>query len=103
MVETTPVMLEREKAENMRRAFEGNERVYFHENGTLAVWYGGATVNIFDAETFEEVDMFTVTEGFRDSTISETEEAVHRNLINEGFRREGRDNSTTTQLTKKQC
>jgi hypothetical protein len=81
-----------EKLRNFRRVFEDNERVWFHpHNGQIAVWYGGATVNIYDAETFEEVDMFTQSMAFGDHELEKLETAIDIRLEQDGFVREGRD------------
>ncbi len=80
-----------EKLQNFRRVFEDNERVWFHPNkALLAVWYGGATVNIYDADTFKEVDMFTQSMAFGDHTMEKLETAINVRLAQDGFVREGR-------------
>jgi hypothetical protein len=87
----------------MRRALEDNERVFFHpDKGLIAVWCGGATVNIYDAATWEEVDMFTQSLAFRDdSTLSDVENAITVRLADRGFVREGRGSGTRTQVTER--
>ena len=101
MPELPHAVMDVETRENMRRALEDNERVFFHpDKGLLAVWCGGATVNIYDAGTWEEVDMFTQSLAFRDdSNISEVENAVTVRLAERGFVREGRGSGTQTPRT----
>jgi hypothetical protein len=89
-----------EKLRNFRRVFEDNERVWFHPNkGLIAVWYGGATVNIYDADTFEEVDMFTQSMAFEDYELEKIETAIGVRLAQDGFIREGRGTAQNNHRT----
>jgi len=87
--------------DNMRRALEDNERVFFHpEKALIAVWCGGATVNIYDPQTWEEVDMFTQSIAFRDdSTLEDVENAITVRLAERGFVREGRGSGVQSPRT----
>lgn len=100
--ETAPAMMDRETLTNFRRAFEDNERVWYHpDKGLLAIWYGGATVNIYEADTFQEVDMFTQSVAFRDDVeLSTVENAIENRLAQRGFYREGRGSGVQTPRTE---
>jgi len=100
------VMLTGDRLDRMRRALEDNERVFFHpQDGLIAVWCGGATVNIYDGDTWEEVGMFTQSLAFSDDAeLSEVENAVTVRLADRGYIREGRGSGTAnprTQVTER--
>jgi len=98
MDEISPVPIDSEQLQNFRRVFEDNERVWFHpQKGLLAVWYGGATVNIYRGDTYEEVDMFTQSLAFRDdASDSEVETAIGVRLAERGFVRKSRSSDSQT-------
>jgi len=84
--------------ERVRRALEGNERVYYHtEKPRIAVWHGGPQVTVYRSDTFEELQVFNVRVTNR--SVREIEDAVHVNATNRGFERTGRtmDNTRVTE------
>lgn len=80
--------------ENVRRALEGNERVWFHPSeDKLAIWHGGPQVSIVSSRTFEDLDVLNVKVWNR--TTAEVEDAVTVKLAARGFDRCGRTQDDT--------
>lgn len=78
-----------EHQRNVRKALEGNERVWYHPTDEkLAVWHGGAQIIIVSSRTFEQMEMLTISAIGRSFEQMEDEATVK--LAQRGFERTGR-------------
>lgn len=71
------------------QAFDGNHGVWFHPfEDKIAVWYGEASVRVFDPTTFEEVNTHTIGIAYREDVEYDTVESAVDVILSElGFYR----------------
>ena len=81
--------MKHQDAENLRRVFDGATLVNVHpELRQVAVWSGGTTINIYDANTLNEITCFSLSDekGRAEdrSTVNQHIEDIFENTMEDG-------------------
>ena len=81
--------MQHQDAENLRRVFDGAKLVNVHpELRQVAVWSGGITINIYDANTLNEITCFSLSDekGRPEdrSTVNQHIEDIFKNTMEDG-------------------
>ena len=85
-----------EHQRRVRRALEGNEGVWFHSSKErIAVWSGGATINIYDSRTWEQLNTRETGVAYRTNDTETIRNAVEVTLGKRGYDRLGRIEKST--------
>jgi hypothetical protein len=83
-----------EHQKTVRRALEGNERVWFHPfEDKLAIWYGGPQITIVSSRTFEDLTVVNIRSVGR--TFEEMEVSAEVKVARRGFDRKGHSQNDT--------